>query len=209
MEELTLERADASTLAMRQALRDEPELSEMLSFWEKELRPRFNVLAVGFCFAKYISAELDFRTPGDRGLGRVSTEIPRLGAYFRKPMSRLSQSQLGELYGIIQDLMLRGYLTRAFLAEAPPKQSVVTTPSELYETWLAGFYSSDPSQMGPNLRAMLAAVTDSAFAALNAFFNGHGMRGGGLFREDKTGLITLYYPLGGFAVRTFEVGGSR
>jgi hypothetical protein len=32
------------------------------------------------------------------------------------------------------------------------------------------------------------------------------MRGGGDFREDKTQLISMYYPLGGFAIRTFEVG---
>ncbi len=209
MEELTPERADASVSAMREALRDEPELSEQLGLWDKELRSHFNVVAVGFCFSKYISSELDFRTPGDRGLGRISTEIPRLGAYFRKPMSRLSQSELRDLHGIMQDLMLRGYLTRALLVEAPPKQPVLTTAPELYETWLAGFYSSDPSQMGLNLRAVLASVTDSAFATLNGFFGGHGMRGGGLFREDKTGLISMYYPLGGFGVRTIEVGGPR
>ena len=75
MEEPTLERADASVLAMREALRDESEFLEQLALWPKELRPRFNVAAVGFCFSKYISAELDFQTPGDRGLGRISTDI--------------------------------------------------------------------------------------------------------------------------------------
>jgi hypothetical protein len=92
MEELTLERADASVLAMRDALRDEPALSEQLGLWDKELRSCFNIVAVGFCFSKYISSELDSQTPGDRGLGRLSTEIPRLGAYFRKPISRLYET---------------------------------------------------------------------------------------------------------------------
>jgi len=207
MDELTLETADASVAAMQQALQYDSTLADRLSLWEKDLRSRFNVLVVGACFSPYIRAELDFRTLGDRGLGRVSTSIPRLGAYFRKPMSRLSDVELRDLYGIIQDLMLRGYFTRALLLETPPKRAVLTAAPELYETWLAGFYSSDPSQMGTSLRAVLATVTDSAFEALKAFFGGHGMRGGGLFREDKTELISLYYPLGGFAVRTFEVGG--
>jgi hypothetical protein len=205
MEELTLESADASVSAMQEALRDECEYSEQLGLWGKELRSRFNLVAVGFCFSKYISSELDCHTPGDRGLGRISAEIPRLGAYFRRPMSRLSLPELRELYGIIEDLMLRGYLTRALLLEGAPKQPVLTTAPELYEAWLAGFYSSDPSQMGPNLRAVLAAATDSAFAALDGFFGGHGMRGGGDFPEDKTQLISMYYPLGGFAIRKFEV----
>jgi hypothetical protein len=205
MEELTLERADASVSAMQEALRDEREFSEQLGLWDTELRSRFNVVAVGFCFSKYISSELECHTPGDRGLGRISTEIPRLGAYCRRPMSRLSLPELRELYGLIEDLMLRGYLTRALLLEVPPKQPVLTTAPDLYETWLAGFYSSDPSQMGPNLRAVLAAATDSAFAALDGFFSKHGMRGGGDFREAKTRLISMYYPLGGFAIRTFDV----
>lgn len=43
---------------MREALRDEGELSEQLGLWDKELRARFNVVAVGFCFSKYMSSEL-------------------------------------------------------------------------------------------------------------------------------------------------------
>jgi hypothetical protein len=135
---------------------DEREFSEQLGLWDRELRSRFNVVAVGFCFSKYISSELDCHTPGDRGLGRIATEIPRLRAYFRRPMSRLSLPELRGLYGIIEDLMLRGYLTRAVLFEGPPKQPILTTAPALYEAWLAGFHSPDPSQMGPNLRAVLA-----------------------------------------------------
>jgi len=205
MEELTLERADASVSAMREALRDGSECSEQLGLWDKELRSRFNVVAVGFCFSEYIGSELDCHRSGDRGLGRTSTQVPRLGAYFRKPMSRLSLPEFRELYGIIEDLMLRGYLTRALLCEVPPKQPVLTTTPDLYEAWLAGFYSFDRSQMGPNLRAVLGAVTDSAFAELNGFFGRHGMRAGG--GEDRTQLISMYYPLGGFSVRAYEVEG--
>ena len=118
---------------------------------------RFNTGAVGFCFSRYIASELDSWVPGDRGLGRISAHIPRLGAYFSKQMSRLSLQELLELYRTIQDLMLRGYLTRALLLEAPPKQAKLTTGPELYQTWLPRFYSSDPSEMGPNLRAVLAS----------------------------------------------------
>ena len=59
MEELTLERVDASVSAMGEALRDAPELSERLGFWDKDLRSCFNAYAVGFCFLKYIDCELD------------------------------------------------------------------------------------------------------------------------------------------------------
>jgi hypothetical protein len=209
MEPLTFELIDASISAMREALQDEPELLEQVDLCVDELRTRFNIEAVGLCFSHYIGSELDFRKSGDRSLGQISTDVPRLGAYFRKQISQLPHPELLSLYRIIQDLMLRGYLTRALLLEAPLKQSRLTAGLELYEVWLPGFYTSDPMQMGSHLRAVLAAVTDSAFARLSAFFSSHGMRGGGLFRKDKSSAISSYYPLAGFAVRAFEVGDIR
>jgi hypothetical protein len=207
MEELTLERVDASVSAMGEALRDAPELSERLGFWDKDLRSCFNAYAVGFCFFKYIDCELDCHTPGDGGLGRMSTDLPRLGAYCRRPLSRLSLPDRRELYGLIEDLMLRGYLTRALLLEVPPKEPVLTDAADLYEKWLERCRSSNPSGMDLELRAVLAKVTDSAFAALNGFLRRHGIRGGGVLEEDKTHAISMYYPVAGLAVRTSEVEG--
>src|SRR5262245_56656489 len=109
----------------------------------------------------------------------MSTEMPRLGTYCRKPLSRLSLPERRELYGLIEDLMLRGYLTRALLVEAPPKKPVLTDAADLYETWLGSLCSSNPSGMDLELRAVLTTVTDSAFAALNGFLGRYGIRGGG------------------------------
>jgi len=207
MEELTLERVDASVSAMGEALRDAPELTERLGFWDKDLRSCFNAYAVGLCFSKYIDSELDCHTPGDGGLGRMSTEIPRLGAYCRRPVSRLSLPDRRELYGLIEDLMLRGYLTRALLLEVPPKKPALTDPADLYERWLERLGSFNPSRMDLELRALLGKVTDSAFAALNGFLSRRGIRGGDVLEEDKTHAISMYYPVGGLAVRTSEVEG--
>jgi len=208
MEELTLERADASVSAMHEALSDDSlDLSERLGLWEKDLRSRFNALAVGFCFFKYIDSELDCYTRGDGGLGRMSADVPRLGAYCRKPISRLSLPERRELYGLIEDLMLRGYLTRALLLETPPNEPVLTDAADLYETWVARLHSSDPSEIDAKLRWILAAVTDSAFVDLNEFLSRHGIRGGSALEEDKTHAISMYYPVGGFAVRASEVDG--
>jgi hypothetical protein len=206
MEELTLERADAAVSAMHEALSDAPDLSERLGLWDKDLRSRFNAFAVGFCVFKYIDSELDCHSLSDGALGRMSTEIPRLGAYCRKPLSRLSLPERRDLYRLIEDLMLRGYLTRALLLEAPPKHPVLTDAADLYERWVGGLCSSNPSEMDLELRAVLATVTDSAFVALNAFLGRYGIRGGGVLVEDKTHAISMHYPVCGFAVRTSEVG---
>jgi len=209
MRKLRTEDLDTSMSAIQEALADEKNLLGKINTWFIALRLRFNVEAVSFCCEKFISSELDFQTPGDRGLGRITNYIPRLGGYFRKQMSTLSQEQLFELYEIIQDLMLRGYLTRALLVEAPPKKELIRSGQALYETWLPGMYSSDPSEMKPNLRNALAALTDSAFVKLRDLFYHHGMKGGGFMSKDKTDLICAYYPLGGFGIRAIETGDVR
>ena len=65
--------------------RDELELAraDVLSVLEDnkdEFDAKFDQVKAGwdptpieFCLSKYITAELDFQTPGDRGLGRIST----------------------------------------------------------------------------------------------------------------------------------------
>jgi len=208
MERLTKDHLDSSMLAIREACVDEPGMIDKIDPLYNKFRERFNTEAVGFCVEKYVVSELDFETAGDRGLGRMSGDIPRLGAYFRKQMSKLSEKELCDLYLVIQDLMLRGYLARALLLEGSPKQSRLTEGPELYEAWLPGFYSSDLSQMGPNLRTAIEVVTDSAFAKLTKFLEENGMRGGGFMSKDKTELICMYYPLAGFGIRAVETGAA-
>jgi hypothetical protein len=53
----------------------------------RDLRYRLNY--DGFCMNLPVMAELDYHTPGDRGLGRLSTEVPRLGGHCRKSLAQL------------------------------------------------------------------------------------------------------------------------
>lgn len=171
-----------------------------------QYRDQFNIEGLNFCFENYINSELDFQTPGERGLGRMSSEIPRLGGYFRKQMSRISQQEHSELYRTIQDLMLRGYLMRVLLMESPPKCAVLADGTQIFETWIAGFYVSDPMGMGEDLRNAMAALTNSAFTMLMKFYEDHGMRGGGFMSKDKAALISAHYPPAGYVIRAVEVG---
>ena len=67
----------------------------------------------------YRDSELDFTTPGNRGIGRMTESIPRFGAYFRKPLSILSDQELNELSYLMQDLCLLGYLNSAVFIQWP------------------------------------------------------------------------------------------
>ena len=171
-----------------------------------DLRATFNAAAVDFCLQKYITAEMDFKTPGDRGLGRMSTQVPRLGAYYRNQMSSLSVQDAARLYEVIQDVMLRGYLVHALVLENPLRAPLHRDGSTIYEKWVPGIYAGDPSKMGPNLQEALGAFSHSAFANLKLFFDAHAMSGRGLLAKDKTEMICFFYPVAGLGIRAVEVG---
>jgi hypothetical protein len=202
---MKIEDVDASMSGLRAVLRGQTVLLDQIDPWFADLRARFNLEAVGFCCAEYISSELDCQTPGDRGLGRVSNAIPRLGGCFRRQLSKTTPEELSQLYGIMQDLMLRGYLTRALLLEAPPKKERLRSPQQLFEAWIPRIYSSDPSDMGPKLRNALGALTEPAFVNFKSFLDNHDIRSGGLFSSDKVQLIAMWYPLAAFALRSVEI----
>jgi hypothetical protein len=171
------------------------------------LKEVFNSKAVTHCFEKFINAELDYKTPGDRGLGRVSTHLPRLAAYFRKKITSLPSQDVDELYCLIQDLILRGYLVHVLFSEENLRPSTVSEPKELYEAWLPGIYAESPSQMSENMQKAFTVCTDSALGKIKAFFSKNDMRGGGFFSRDKTDEILMYYPFAGFGLRFEETRG--
>lgn len=181
------------------------ELSEHAERNFQQLKPKSNSDAIIYCLGKYIEAELDFMTPGKRGLGRMTAFIPRFGAYFRKPLSMLPLQERTKLYTLIQDLILRGYLVHALFVEESVEQAKLSSGPPLYEAWIPGIYISDPSEMGKNLRILFRACTDPALKALKGFLAQHRMRGGGFpFTGLKTDLILSYYAIAGFGLRVVE-----
>lgn len=172
------------------------------------LRSQFNPSAIGHCLGTYIQAELDSQTPGDRGLGRVSTHIPRLAAHLRRGMSRLTRDETMHVAALIQDAALRGYLTYALLVEKPLRAAKYIDGASLYHEWLPVIYSGANADVGPNLRQMLEVFSDPALQSLADYFTQHRVTPG-LFGDDqKTRLVIAYYPLAGLALRAIEVGAA-
>jgi hypothetical protein len=156
-----------------------------------------------YCIAQYISAELDYTSPGDRGIGRVSTHIPRFGAYFRKPLAQLSDDNRDELHNLIQTLVLRGYLVSALFSEPFVSDTSRLEQDILYQKWIPIIYVESAS-VPDNVLKLLGRVTDSTYARLSSFLISHRLRRGGLFSRDKTFEITLHYPIAGYLLRFVE-----
>ena len=168
------------------------------------LKRVFDSKAITYCCEKFIDAELDYKTPGDRGLGRASTYIPRLSSYFRKKIINFSSQDLDELYCLIQHLILSGYLVHVLFVEDNLRTSTVTDLNELYEAWLPGIYAESPAQLSENMQKAFAACTVSALSKIMAFFGKNNMKAGGFFSRDKTDEILMYYPFAGFGLRFEE-----
>jgi len=186
---------------------DETEIVEQAESNFEQFRNNYNCDVLNYCLEKYINAELDFTTPGDRGIGRVSLIIPRYGAYFRKQLLLMSKNNLIKLYNLIQDIILRGYLVHLLFMERPVKISVILKGEEIFEKWIPGIYSQDLSKMPEPLQKIMILCTNSVFKDLEDFMVLHKMKGGGFLSKDKTNEILCYYPFAGYGLRLVETRG--
>jgi len=216
MPQCTIDNLKSSFSSIRTIFsKSEESFLETMESMFKQLISEFNSDAITYCLEKYIGAELDYTTPGSHGLGRMTTNIPRFGAYFRKPLSTLSHQELNELYLLIQELCLRGYLAPVLFVEEPIRHAKLSSGDSLYKAWIPRIYVSNPLEMGPNLRAYIDACTVPVFKVIYDFMRQHGMKGGILFNRvgsflsmGKVNEILSYYILAGFGLRVVEVSGN-
>ena len=178
----------------------------------KQLISEFNSEAITYCLEEYIRAELDYTTPGSRGLGRMTTNIPRFGAYFRKSLSKFSHQELNKLYSLIQDFCLRGYLAHVIFVEVPIRHAKLSDSTLLFEEWIPLIYGSDPTELGQNLKTWIDVYTTPAFKAVYDFMKQYKMKrsilfsGAGSFLSiGKVNEILSYHILAGFSLRAVEI----
>lgn len=158
------------------------------------LRPHFDGQKIGYCLGRFIGAELDLRTPGMRGLGRVTDRVPRLGGYHRERLRRLPPHEMVQLHELIAQLMLSAYLVSALLSD-DPAGIVLTSPVDLFHAWIPQIYVT--GSFGPTSQAALEELTARKFTDLLAFMRTHNMRGGRFLRRDLTPVIFYYYAIAG------------
>ena len=216
MPQCTIDNLKSSFSSIRAIFsKSEKSFLETMESMFKQLISKFNSDAITYCLENYIGAELDYTAPENLGLGRMTTIIPRFGAYFRKPLSMLSHQELDELYLIIQEFCIRGYLAPVLFVEEPIKHAKLSSGDSLYKEWIPRIYVSNPLEMGPNLRAYIDACTVPVFEEIYSFMRQHGMKTGIIFNRTgrflsmgKVNEIISYYILAGFGLRVVEVGGN-
>lgn len=198
---------EAAMVSIIREFGNEKEIIDAIKPNFEELKRNYDDKKITYCLDKYINAELDFTTPGNRGIGRISEYVPRFGAYFRKALSNMPEADLAKLYSIIQDIMLRGYLVHVLFIEESVREPVISSEKELYEKWIPGIYSQNLPETDENLVRALVICTYSAFETLREFMNIHRMKDQDFFSEDKTDEILFYYAIAGFGLRVVETRG--
>jgi len=173
-----------------------------LSFKFQELQASLQCESLSYCLEKYINSELDSKTPGDRGLGRMTTVIPRLGAYYRKQMSRLQSEDLSELYGLIQRIILIAYLVRPFFVEKPLSKPKLSE-KKLYKAWIPTIYSGD-NPLSESVLDTIDAFTYATIESLFNFFTKYKMEKNHLLGKDKKMDILFGYYVAGYYLRIVE-----
>lgn len=87
--------------------------------------------------ARLVGSELDTETPGNRGMGRITAMIPRLGGRFR---SKLEDEERQAKFGLlIEETIVACYATAVALyqlARADPPQLVDRSEEDVWRRWI-------------------------------------------------------------------------
>lgn len=177
--------------------------------WSTELEPQLEQVSSAYdasattdCLNQFVMAELDFVSQGDRGLGRLSTEIPRYGAHLRKHLRRLSSSDLFRLATLIRTQIVTGWLAFVVAREDPVQVFPPAESSELYRRWIPNIYSGAiVGAIDDQTARVLLGLGAAAMKEHIDFLRQHQVRGGSMFTKDKTELILSHYHVAGFALR--------
>lgn len=158
---------------------------------------------INYCLEKFLQAEFDYNTPGDRGLGRMTDYVPRLGAYFRKSLSKLPLDKIKELDFLLTGLIVKSYLYQVIVPEPVIKKSKMETGEQLYQRWIPEIYVYDLGQLSESFRGLLEAVVDSDIANVKHFFKMNELTSG-FFSKNKTDDILFGYINAGLVLRLAE-----
>ena len=159
---------------------------------------------INYSVEKFIQTELDFITLGDRDIGRLTETLPRLGAYFRNPLSNLEKTELNKLDTLITKLITKGYLFSAVINGQPKEKTLSFTDEELYREWIPKIFTFNLNVISDNAGNLLLAIAEKDLQQIKDYFHSHNMRGGGLFSKDKSEDILMHYIIAGVSLYYIE-----
>ncbi|MCO6454705.1 MAG: hypothetical protein J5I93_05320 [Pirellulaceae bacterium] len=96
--------------------------------------------AAQYCLERFVNSEFDFTTPGMRGLGRMTEQIPRFAAKHRARLTELPPSALDELKYLLSCHITCGRLFLELNFNLPPVDKTRLTKDSLFNRWVHRIY---------------------------------------------------------------------
>jgi len=168
------------------------------------------------CIAKFLDSEIDYITPGIRGLGRMSTYWPRFGGYYTKFLSKLNQKDIEIIKNTINDIIIFGYYSSVVQEVYKNKISNFDqkTFESLYQEWIPIIYAERFSESVNNYlndRGIISyyyfcikLLTETDFPKNVILRKGIGSKG-----NLKLASIMRKYIDAGFILRAIESGWAK
>lgn len=153
------------------------------------------------CFDRYLDAELDFQTAGNRGLGRLSDYVPRFAGRHRHIVSRLDRTALAGLRNVMKRHILCGYLFAEVIFPLSRETEKPVNRDHMFEMWIPMLYSTAgeiplQSKDEDDLKAVW-------FSATGRKVRDHA-KSLGIAWDEVDSLIVTHYFDAGMLLRLFE-----
>lgn len=172
-----------------------PESTKEMEEEFQSIKSSLDPETINFCLKPYLHAEFDWNTPGNRGLGRLSEAIPRLGAYFRKPISKLTVEQLRFLDELLTRIIVKAYLFQMIISDYKIELDGVRTMVDVFNEWVPLMYGTDlltKYKQSEDMMACLGLVFWKDIERLKDSFTSYGLKPG-MFQPDIIDQILFSY----------------
>jgi len=120
--------------------------------------------AVKCSIGRFLDSEMDYTTSGIRGMGRISTFIPRFGGLYSKILQGLSNDDLNTIKNTIFCIIKLGYKTAVFvevLLEREPMKLDHFDTLPFFNNWIPKIYATDWSNSSELSSFIIQSKTDS------------------------------------------------
>ncbi len=179
--------------------------------WVLEQPDRWLSAPVVACAVDFVESELDWKTEGSRGYGRLTESIPRLAGWQREGFSRLDRTAADALRGKVAASLTRGYAISMLMEGAVRKQIYQpqnVTKQQLWEKWIPLLYGSPGgvdaiSALKPTIRR----IAEQDIERFKSSLSDAGIRIG-MMAGPRLGAIVNGYLECGVLLRQLEVWGK-
>lgn len=160
---------------------------------------------------RFVGSEMDWKTDGARGFGRVTEAVPRLAGWQRGGFSHLRNAEAEIIMKKVAEILLRGYGVNLLMEGVIRKQIYepqVVSEEQFWEKWVPLLYGSPMAieALAP-FKPVIQHITEQETEAVKLALANVGVRIGFMARPRLWAIVNGYLE-SGVLLRQLEVWGK-